>query len=153
MINQNLHRQFDANLQVTKAFPAAGADADSAGIDVVAGAAYAYFVAGGQTSNIAGQASLQDVELVVDIPAEASHTDSSKKITVTPQDSDDNSSFAAIVGLDAQEVAGVTSTGSAATQLRWKLPNSVRKYVGVNVAITSGGPSITADKVTVSIAC
>lgn len=151
-INLNQHRQQDANLQVTTALPAANANVTSAGIDIRSGgSANATFVAGGQSTAILGNASLEQVEFAVDIPALSVATDPTKNVTAQPYDSDDNVSFAAIAGLTSQAVAGVASTGSPATRLRWKLPANTRKYVASFLAVDNGGPSVTTSSAVTSV--
>ena len=153
-INQNLRSMPDANLQVTVALPAANANVTSAGIDVRSGGAgSSYLVAGSQSVAILGNSALEQVLFTVDIPALAAATDASKNVNAAPYDSDDNISFAAITGLTTQSVAGVATTGSAATTLKWVLPPNTRRYVAAYVSVDNGGPAVTASSATVSILC
>jgi hypothetical protein len=150
MVNPNLHRQFDAGLQTNKVLaltplyvPATGTNATSDGINIRSGVAYAYLVAGSQTSALLGNAAMENAELVLDIPAMSTHLDTSKHLYAVPYESDDNSTATAIASTahgttDGQKLTGIGTTGTPATQLRWKLPSSVKKYVHIYLSCTSG---------------
>jgi len=116
--------RYDADTTVSKALPAANANTNSASIDL---------------GNLPDSA-LEHIEAVVAIPA-TPDLEAGTDITVKLQDSDDDSSFADIVGLGSQIVTGsAESTGGPATVLRWALqPDSLRQYLSANVAVENGG--------------
>ncbi len=148
-VNQTQHRHVDLNLEVVTACPAAAANVDSAGIDVRAGG-LAQPVNPNQTVNLLGNTALQDSELraTLDVGTVLAST---KKVTITPQDSDDNVTFTALADLAAGVVTGISANGNAKTEFRWKLGTETRRYVGVNIAVESGGGSIIAQNVTLDL--
>ena len=150
-VNQTQHRHVDVNLQVTKAFPAAGATADSDSIDTRSGATNLAVAGSGQTVSYTGNAALERMELSVAFPALAAHTNSAKNVTAQVFDSADNSSFAAVAALAVQSVPGVATDGSSAADLRWRLPSTVRRYIRVQLAVDSGGPTVTASSATINL--
>lgn len=125
----------DANKQVTKAFPAAGASNNSPTIDL-----------GHSPTGIPPVGS----ELIVDIPALAVHTDNTKTLILKLQDSADDSSYADVDPVIQTLVVGVTSTGSAAKSVRLPIPSTCRRYVQINTTNPASGPAITGSSFTVS---
>lgn len=122
----------DALLTTTKALPAAAASNSHDGIDL----------GGGRIP--------EGSRLICAVPATPSLVDA-KKITLTVEDSADNSSFAAVASLGAQTITGADSEGGAETELSWILPSDVRQYVRVTQAVESGGGTNTAISTTVQV--
>lgn len=149
-VNQTSHRHVDLALEVVTACPAGSANVDSAGIDVRSGGD-SQVVNPTQSVVILGNAALQDTELRATTDAGSGLVASTGTITITPQDSIDNVTFVAIPSLAAEVITGTASTGgNALTEFRWKLPSSVRRYVGVNIAVSSGS-TVTAQNVTLDL--
>lgn len=109
----------DQLLTVTRALPAQNTNADSSSIDLRVAAP---LTAGEHT------------ELQVHVPATTTAT--GQTITVTFQDSADNSSFAAITGLSTLVLTG-SSNATPATTRTIRLPSGVRRYVRINVAMSA----------------
>lgn len=113
----------DADLTVTTALPAAAADVDSDSIDFGA----------------ASIAALESVELEISIPATPDLTEDDT-ITLTIQDSADDSTFAAVEELEPLVVTGAAAAaGGAAATRKYRLPSSAKRYVNVNAAVLTGG--------------
>ena len=135
VVNTRLLR--DAGIAVTKALPAAGANNNTATIDLGGGPFYP-----------------EEPEIEINLPALTAHTDSTKNVTITLQDSADNVTFASTDDGIGARVAitlttpGVASTGTAARVARFKLPIGVKRYIQFNQAVTSAGPTLTAISVT-----
>lgn len=127
----------DAGITVTKALPAAGASNQTGTIDLGTGPWHP-----------------EELVIEVSIPAFASHTDSSKNVTLTLQDSADDSSYSNTDSGTGTNPAitittpGVTTDGSAARVVRLHLPPGVRRYIQFTQAVTSGGPTLTASSIT-----
>lgn len=96
---------------------------------------------GGSTSF--GQA-YDNLQLRVAIDALPNLTNSSYSVTVTVQDSADNSSFATVAGLGNLTVAGVSTTGATASSIQIPIPSHTRRYVRINVASPASGGDHTA---------
>lgn len=131
-----LHRAIkDATFVKSKALPAAGASNNTSTFDLGAGG----FVPEG-------------IEVEISIPALAAHTDTSKNVTLTVQDSADDNSY---TSLSAPAITvtrpGIASTGTDAEVIKFRLPAGVRRYVQINQAVTSGGPTLTASSITYSL--
>jgi hypothetical protein len=128
-------QQKDAALQVTKFLPAAAATNYSDSFDLVAT---------GYASSSAG--------IIIDFPASANHTDSTKSVTITLQHSSDNSSFSDFALPTIQlSVAGVVSTGSTAKQCLIMLPGGLDRYIRFEQVVPSGDGDLTGDEVTYSV--
>ncbi len=127
----------DADLKATKALPAAGATADSDGIDL------------GQA--VGGR--LGDVIVEFSLPALAAHTDAAESVTLTLLDSADDETYAVCNPSVVATVIGVVTDGSAAYQARFRLPLNVRRYIAVRAAVSDvdTGPVLTASSVTISL--
>ncbi len=119
----------DANLHVEKYLPAAAATNYSDSIDL------------GSTSP--GQ-SVESNEFRVTVPALANHTDNTKTILITLQDSANDSSFADVAPLHQVQEVGVATTGSAAATYRLRLPSTIRRYVRFSQVVPSGAGDNTA---------
>lgn len=125
----------DADLIKTKALPAADAANAADSIDL-----------GG-----AGVAVLENIELKVDLPILPALVDD-KTVTLTVEDSADDSSFTAIAGLATLVATGTETPGTAAALSRtYKLPSSTRRYVRVAAAVLVGGGDNTGVSYTYSI--
>ena len=90
------------------------------------------------------------MEVVVSIPATPSLADT-KNITLTLQDSADNSTFAAIAAEATLVVTGAGGAGAAAASRRVKFPPTTRRYVRLSAAVDSAGGSNIAVSTTFQI--
>lgn len=122
----------DAKLVVTRVCPAAAANADSASIDL------------GQVNAFPIN---EEVDLQIAVPATDTLVED-KTLTVTVQDSADDSSFAAVATLPTVVVTGAATNISAAKTTVLKLAGSVRRYVRINVAVEAAGGDVTDTTVT-----
>lgn len=122
----------DELLTLTRTIAAAGANNDSASIDL------------GER----GIASLEACELEISHPALAALTSTSDNLTITVQDSANNSSFAAVTNLATVVTPGVASVGAATKTVKLKLPSTTRRYIRINTAVTASGGNNTASSVT-----
>lgn len=127
---RNLH---DALSTVTLALPAAAANATTSGIFV-----------GNPGPNREG------MKLKVSLPANSVLV-ATKLLTFTFYDSADNSSFAAASPGQTFVITG--DTGFAAQDFYFDISQSCREYVGVNIAVETGGGSNIATTATVSLVC
>ena len=123
------------DVQTTRSLtnPAASGNANSASIDLGPG----------------GGSFLQKGQLRFDIPA-MPNLASTETLTITIQDSADNSSFAAAVGYSTIVITGPASGGSLATTVRRSIHQGLRRYVRINSARGTGG-NVTAQAVTFGI--
>lgn len=118
----------DGTLEITTAFPAAGANATTESFDL------------GQTS----AAALENIAVELDIPAVAAVADN-KSVTFTLYESDDNSTFAAIDPLISTTITGeATNKGSPAKRLSFRLPAKCKRYIAVNVNVPADAGTLTA---------
>lgn len=120
----------DANLSVSHALPAAAGSNYTSAIDTAV--------------MDPGRIDFPGVELAIELPACPAHTDTTKNITLTLKDSDDNSSFNAVADVPAQVIAGVATSGSAAFAYQFKLPIGLKRYVRLDAAVDSGDGNNTA---------
>lgn len=127
--------QQDLLLTVTTALPAQNTNSNSASLDL-----------GVAAPEYAGEHS----ELVVLVPATTTAT--GQTITVTVQDSADNSSFATVAALATLVLTGA-SNATAATTRRWRLPSNIRRYVRINRAMSATTGDQTAISTTMRIDC
>jgi len=125
----------DSSLSVTTALPAAGATANSASIDLRQTTA--------DTIN-------EQFEVQVLLPATPSLADT-KNVTITFQDSADNSSFAAIPELATLVVTGAGGVGASAATRTVRLPSSARRYLRISQAVDSAGGSNTGVSTTLQL--
>ncbi len=129
-------RQFiDASLQVTKALPAANANNTSTGIDL---------------GSVLPSVSLKETEFVVSVPATPALADT-KIHSLKVQDSADNATFADVALLATQSRTGAGGAGAAASEYRWSLPPTIRRYVRVYQAVEASGGDNTAVSITVGL--
>lgn len=131
-----IHNVRDAELKVTKACPAAGANHNTDTIDL-------------SCSNPG--ASVESFEVEIAIPALPSLVGTDKYLTVKLQDSADDVTYADIEQLASFAIVGVATTGSAAATRTVRLPSDVKRYVQANLAVTATGGDNTASSVTVSL--
>jgi len=133
-----IHTRRDAVLTTTKACPAAGANHNTATLDLKSTTAGAF---------------ADSVEVEIVIPALPSLADG-KVLAVKLQDSADDSTYADIPELAAVVVTGATGTGgSAAATHVIRLPSSARRYLQANLAVSTYGGNNTGKSVTVSLLC
>lgn len=128
-----MHSLKDAELVRSKALPAAGASASTASIDLLATT---------QAEN--------HFEVEVAVPALPSLV-ADKSVTITLEDSADDSTFAAISGLAPLKVTGGTSGGSAAASQRVRVPSAARRYLRATAAVEAAGGNNTAVSFTVGL--
>ena len=132
-----IHTRRDAALTTTKACPVAGANHNTATLDLKSTTAGAF---------------ADSVEVEIVIPALPSLADG-KTLTVKLQDSADNSSYTDIPELAAFVVTGVSTNGSAAATRTVRLPSTTKRYLQANLAVATGGGNNTDKSVTVSLLC
>lgn len=126
----------DQALHLELYLPAAGATADSGALDI-----------GVDISNFSDQ--WRQGRLRVVIPALPNHTDTTKTITVTLQDSaDGGNTFAQTVPAVQIQLAGVASTGSALTSVDCPLPPGLRGPFRIEAVVPAGDGNNTAALVT-----
>jgi hypothetical protein len=125
----------DTNLKATKALPAAAATNYSDAIDLI-----------GTNPGIKARR----LQLEVAVPALPSLVDA-KTVTLTPQDSADNSTFADIATLAPVVLTGASGAGAAAVTRLFKLPEDVRRYVRLKQVVLTAGGDNTAKSVVTSI--
>lgn len=125
----------DTNLKVTKALPAAAATNYSDAIDLI---------------DSAPGIKMRAAEIEVALPATPSLVDD-KTITLTLQDSADNSTFAAIATLAPIVATGAGGAGAAAITRKFKLPEDVRRYIRLAQTVLTGGGSNVAISTTTSV--
>lgn len=127
----NRRNLVDALAQVTRALPAAAANVTSSGIYL-----------GGQGPH------RERLKLRVNIPANTVLV-ATKTLTLSLQDSANNSSFAATSPSQTITITG--ETGFAAQELFFDIPANARDYVGVNFAVETGGGDNTGTTATISL--
>lgn len=117
--NRNIR---DVKNSVTAALPAANATSRSPSIDL------------GQ--RIGGEIESIDFELVIPAcPALAA----SKNATFSLHDSEDDSTFAAVNPSITTSVVGVSTDGSAAKTIRFRLNPSTRRYIAISASVDDDG--------------
>ena len=131
-----IHTRRDAALTTTKACPAAGANNNTATLDLKSTTAGAF---------------ADSVEVEIVIPALSSLANG-KTLTVKLQDSANGSNYADIPQLAAFVVTGGTNGSAAATRVI-RLPSSAKRYLRANLAVAADGGDNTGKSVTVSLLC
>lgn len=117
----------DKSMERVKALPAANASAVTDSVDL--GAAEVGPVGA-------------NLDVVIEVEATTTLVDT-YAISLTLEDSADNSTFAPVVGGPTYTVIGVTGNGSAAASFRGYLPPNTRRYLRAKAAIpTSAGSNI-----------
>ncbi len=132
-MNEHVRNLKDASKIVTKACPAANANHNSDGLDL--------------EQTLGGE--LEAIAFEIEIPALPNLADT-KTLTVKVQDSADNSTFADLDPAISTSVVGVSTNGSAAKTVRFRLPPNARRYVSLNLAVAASGGDNTAKSVTLS---
>lgn len=130
-VTNNSRNLKDALASVTKALPAAAANHTSDGIYI-----------GGDGPH------KERLKVKVELPANTVLV-ATKTLTVSLYDSADNSSFAAASPAQSYTITG--DTGFPATDIYFDVNNSIRDYVGVNLAVESGGGANTGTTATISV--
>jgi hypothetical protein len=128
-----IHSVEDALLTITRAFPAQNTNANSSAIDLLT--ASPEWVS-------------RHTNLLLNVPATTTAT--GQTITITFQDSADNSSFAAITGLSTIVLTGA-SNATAALERVVVLPTYVRRYVRMNIAMSATTGDQTALSTTLKL--
>lgn len=121
-----------ADAQKTKALPAAAATAYTDSINVGTGPHVA------------------NLEVRLALPALPSLVDA-KTVTVTLQDSADNSTFADIEELATFVVTGAGGVGCAAATREVRLPSSAEKYIRAKIVVLTAGGDNTAKSLTLTV--
>lgn len=127
-MNRNIR---DADLIITKAIPAQNTNENSSALTL-------------------GATFPENAQVEIAIPATPSLANG-QTITVTLQDSADNSSFAAIPELETLVVTGGGGTGAAAATRTVRLPPSARKFIRMNIAASATAGNNTAVSATLSM--
>lgn len=148
MSKQNHATLRDAQLTTTKAFPAAAASNNSASLEIGGGDDY------GRRKNL---------EVIVELPENTALV-ADKDITVKLQDSADDETFTDVALLGAVVVTGKTGNGMPDTDgpgyavqedgsilIAFPCPRGLKKHVRANVAVETGGGTLTALEYTVSV--
>jgi hypothetical protein len=134
-MSNSYRRIKDALLTVSKVMPADDANHNSPTIDFGA----------------IGPAALESIEIEVSVPAMAAYVSTAHSVTITFQDSADDSSYAANTLMGSLVIPGVATSGTAAVVRRFKVPSNARRYLQANIAAADGGANITATAVTFSV--
>lgn len=114
-----MHTRKDVNFIVSRTLPAQNTNNNSTSLDLEIAAPY-----------FAGE--YTEVEFY--IPATTCAT--GQTITVTLQDSADNSTFTQIDECETLVLTGASNATAAATR-RWRLPRTCLRYVRVNIAMSA----------------
>lgn len=130
MSNEYSRNQRDAAFSTKFNVPAAAGSGSSASFDL------------GQ--RIGGEIEQVDAEIV--IPALTALVDT-KKVSITVQDSPDDSSWANIDPQISTSVVGANTPGADAKTVRFRFPPQTRRYVRLAVAVDSGAGDNTAEKI------
>lgn len=128
-----MHTRKDVNFMVSRTLPAQNTNNNSTSLDLEISAPY-----------FAGE--YTEVEFY--IPATTCAT--GQTITVTLQDSADNSTFTQIDECETLVLTGA-SNATAATTRRWRLPRTVLRYIRVNIAMSSTTGDQTARTATLAL--
>lgn len=125
----------DKLLTVTTALPAQNTTGNGSSIDLEV---------------VTGASLPEGLQVEVAIPATPNLADG-QTITVTLQDSADNSSFAAITGLSTLVVTGAGGAGAAAASRKVPLPNNTRRYIRASYAASATAGNNTAVSATLKL--
>ena len=128
-----IHSVEDALLSITRSLPAQNTNNNSSAIDLL---------------TASPEWASRHTNLLFNIPATTTAT--GQTITVTFQDSADNSSFAAITGLSTIVLTGA-SNATAALERVVVLPTYVRRYVRINIAMSATTGDQTALSATIKL--
>jgi len=116
-------RLLDANLTKRIALPSAAGTVNSASIDLGS------VNLGSASDELEGEISYEATPSLAN----------SATLTMTVQDSADNSSFAAVASLATLVVTGSGGTGAAASSRTFRLPPTTRRYVRISIVESSAG--------------
>jgi hypothetical protein len=130
-----MRTRIDKLTSVSKALPAANANADSDVIDL----------------GLSPFPTTDTVELLVTLPATTTLVEA-KTVTFTVKDGAAADSLAALTLVGSAVVTGKAGDGSDAVSFRFKLPSSVRRYIAVNAAVLADGGDNTGTAFTVALA-
>lgn len=128
-----IHTVEDALLTISRNFPAQNTNIDSAAIDLLT--ATPDWVS-------------RHTNLLLNVPATTTAT--GQTITITFQDSADNTTFAAIAGYSTIVLTGA-SNATAALERVVILPSYVRRYVRINIAMSATTGDQTSRTVTLKL--
>ncbi len=84
-------------------------------------------------------------ECELKVPAMANHTDTTKTITQTLQDSANGTDFADVDPLIQAKTPGVASTGSAARTVKFRVPSTTRRHIRIAQAVPAADGDVTGD--------
>jgi hypothetical protein len=122
----------DLTFTTSKALPAANANNDTSSFNLV---------------QVAPGVELENVELMISVPALPALVEA-KTLTISIQDSADDSSYATIAGLATLVITGGVGGGAAAATRYVRLPRGTRRYLRFNQAVMNGGGDNTGVSVT-----
>ncbi len=92
---------------------------------------------------------LEAMEFEIAVPALPALVEN-KTVTISVQDSADNSSFAAIDPAISTVITGGSGNGAAAKTVRFRLPSTARKYVRLKIDVLTAGGDNTGVSATLS---
>lgn len=104
------------------------------------------------TQSANGNAALEGCHLIIDVPALSDHTDTTKTNLFTLLHSATTTVTAAFSPLIEAQLPGVTTTGSVATQFKFRLPPNCNRYIAVKQTVPSGGGTGSNANVTYRLA-
>lgn len=114
-----MHTREDAYFSISRTLPVQNSNNDSTAIDL---------------EDVSPELVGEGAVLYINVPATTCAT--GQTITVTVQDSANNSSFAAVASLPTLVLTGV-SNATAAAERQYRLPPSIRRYVRINIATSA----------------
>jgi hypothetical protein len=103
-------------------------------------------------SNAAGNHTLEYTEVIIDVPAIAAHTDSTKYVTLELTHGTTTSPTAVVTSAPTIKIVGVTSTGTSAAQYRFRIPPGLNRYIAFKQTVDSGAGTLTASNITYRVA-
>lgn len=124
----------DYTMRITKAFPAAGASANSDSVDLKAERASAV--------------SRNGLEVHVTVP-DLDNLAEGYDATISFEDSADDSSFAAIANAPIYTFTGGSGDGVSGEKYRFYLPPETRRYFRAVIAVETSGGDNTGDSLVV----
>ena len=129
-------RSQDLLLTVSRALPAQNTSAATSAIDL---------------GSVLPDTALESIELVISVPATTCAT--GQTITLTPQDSADNSSWAALSRVAPLVLTGASNATAATGELRYRLPSNTRRYFRVNITMSATTGDQTAFTAIIRLDC
>jgi len=103
-------------------------------------------------SNSAGNHTLEYAEAIIDVPAIAAHTDSTKYVTLELTHGTTTSPTTVVTSAPTIKIPGVTSTGTSATHIRFRIPPGLNRYIAFKQTVDSGAGTLTASNITYRLA-